>query len=448
MDPEVVRRRVWTSLAILAMAALFSMSASRCEDPRVASLSEERTSQRVAVGAPSDAEIRAALLAIEFWSDEKHPPYDEIPEDLRPITLEEAADILNRDKGTESPFGNSRWSRSVITLTVEGLELDDKGRPSHRHRAALERLGAPLVEIDREIAKLVNASSTHATPSAHLELTKLVRAQLPVILSTEIPSLFPLSVSSCTLIGTPLTYAYMKWRDNFGSEKKSPCSSMADAIVVGNTTVDVDREFCALTQLLDAQNWDAPESPAGQCNVYFEKALLVERNFWGNGWVPDNNPPAPGSEWGTQTHPMSLNEIFVTTWQPISKNLDTRMETILNVWTNLDFDQNQNPTKYELHYNLREHRYSRIGNDDRGHITIDEGHTEVLPYTGKPGRYAVEGEKQLQFAGWQGRSLASNTGVTDWNGYYNMLACYSIQSMGKALQEFVCCDVPPPDQCP
>lgn len=435
MGPEAVRRRrgICRVLAV-SSAALLVWSAS--EESRAQPRPPDGGDLR-GVGPLSAEEIREALLAVEFWTDPVISRLPDFPQDLRPMSLERVGRILLADS-ERGAFGKSRYGRSMVTLVLTGLSFDRDGKHSHAHKTALDAMHAPMDQIDSIIEGIVNDfPRPPGVPFDPNELRVFVIERLRPVLVRQF--VLAMLSSGCTSIGEPSTTVTMEWME--GMQRKSlSCGpgAPADAEVMATTQVLVKRKFSELAQLMDPQNWDAEESPPDECNVYFEDTYVVE-NQPNLGWRRVACPPTPGTEY----QPAFLQEHFRMGFEePFSgQSLDTSVITVLKITPDLIPDSGA--TECKTTYDFIEHIGSNIGNDVGGWIDRDSGFVRVSPDgTGNADHHMIQGEKHLRFVGWDASSNPSGK-----DAYYNMLACLALQSMGKALQEFVCCDVPTPPVC-
>lgn len=419
MGPKVAKRRPAIAIAFL-VSALFLPAPSRSDEESA-----------VWILSKNAADTRAALLAVEYWSDPKRP---DLPEHLRPIPLVEAARTLAAD-AQRGPYGASRRNRAIVKLTLAGLSLGSDGRAVHEHRQALEILGAPIERIDALIHEI--GARPRPDPTVTLDWDQLLAWIRPalsleffrlLVASSPIPPLV-----NCSWLGIPSTVS--EKRHGF---QTFPCSDIAapnDAEVVATTSVMVRRQFQELAELMDPQNWDAQSSPPDHCNVYFEETKVVTLNLQSGDWEAHKCPASPGTAWSAP-----LQEKFRMEFGQSPGSLSTSVATILDI----DASPSSNPSNFMAMYRLNEHIFTNIGSDTRGEIDLDKGYSAVGSGASGTNEHKVGGEKRVRFTGWKSPATRSNPNPPDDSAYYNTLACYSLKAMGDALQEFVCCPVPPP----
>jgi hypothetical protein len=280
---------------------------------------------------------RAAMLSV--YHHAYYASDNWLPEEFRPIPLDDAAKILKADRGQ---CAKARRRQAVVQLAA--------APPSDMRRAALTILDAPQEAIAAELAKqsLFDLGERKAAIAALLQ------------------KLFGPAIANCETkqLGTTVSF------------------DTATLITTVRTSVEVKRNIAALATVVDPRNW-------ATCSDFFDATYAakkvandypVDSNY---DAIEDSMAPPPGTAWQGvlfENFAMSLNAIN-TAW---FKNLLA-----------IDFQPGalQHTLKYQLYKSLRS-RVALLEQDDG--ITKDEGSAKAYQDPLDPNSSIVEGTKAIR----------------------------------------------------
>jgi hypothetical protein len=324
----------------------------------------------------ADAEVRRALLSVYFHA--RIPESGWMPEEVRPIPLRKAVEILRDDRGY---FAESRRRRAIAKLYA--------GPKTRDRTLALRALGAPVQRLDPLVM------------DADLSEEELTRVGSPALVQVTIELLDKLngpSIQSCvrTFPQTEVDFSY-----------SDPMTKMV-------STMSVKRALDELRPALDPQNWDV-------CGSKFWEAAYVAEKV-GDDYPIDNKgnakehatPAAPGSDWEA-----GLFEHFVFEIGPFEA---ASFKILLGI-------ESDAGTEHVVKYKLIQSLEGSVGpiNKTSGGITLDKGSIEAK----QEGAWVhVKVSKDVKFSGWGGSMLDF------WVNFWSRIA---IEQAADELYEGICC---------
>lgn len=325
-----------------------------------------------------DALARQAMMSVYFLARYVDDAW--LPAQFRPIPLDEAVDVIARDR---RPFAGSRRLRAMAKLA--------SAPPHGTRRRALQRLGAPLggIETRLDALRAVDPDPMRLAPGS----STLVPATVAIL-----EALIGPSIPDCdrTYPTTDIWFDYTSW----------------ESTAIGK--LSVQRPLAEMRVVLDPQNWDVCGSKYFQASYVAMPNGLIDAN--GDAQV-DPNPPAAGSAWSGV-----LFEHFV---------FDLGPGRLGSFRTLLDVASQPGPTSHQVDFTLRKSILSRIGSMTRnGGIAVDEGWAKASA-TGAAAT-DVEAKKVLKFANWGDSSI--DFGLNLWVGLF-------LEVVSEEAYEGVCCQV-------